>query len=389
MNERPTILFLPKWYPNHFDPQNGIFVQKHAIAISSFADVVVLFLCPSIDSSIKGIKKENPYPGITEYTFYYTSDTNSNIVIKTIQLIRYTYSLFKCLKVIRKNHKKIQITHAHIMLRTGVISLILKFFRKIPYIITEHWHGYLTGSFAQKNPVIKKITKIIVREAFAVTTVSDVLAEGMKKNKLYNKKYITIPNVIDFETAKPIQNNTDEIIILCVSDLEDKNKNISGIIKAFSAVKDKISNAVLHIIGGGSDEEKLKKLVKDLELDPIVVFYGRQPNDFAISKIQQCSFVVINSYIETFSVVSAEALACGKPIVATRCKGPESFLDETSTIWITPGNNDELKDALVKMSTNYTNYCPEKLQQIAKEKFSKEVVSLAFKNLYSDIVNLK
>lgn len=42
----------------------------------------------------------------------------------------------------------------------------------------------------------------------------------------------------------------------------------------------------------------------------------------------ECDFFVLNSNFETFSVVTAEALAYGKPVIATRCGGPEEFVNK-------------------------------------------------------------
>ena len=47
------VLFLPKWYPDRNDPQNGIFIRKHALAVSGFCDVKVLRIARDSDMSPK------------------------------------------------------------------------------------------------------------------------------------------------------------------------------------------------------------------------------------------------------------------------------------------------------------------------------------------------
>jgi hypothetical protein len=49
-------------------------------------------------------------------------------------------------------------------------------------------------------------------------------------------------------------------------------------------------------------------------------------NTAVLDRMAVCGTVIINSNVETFSKVTGEALALGKPVIATRCGGPEAFI---------------------------------------------------------------
>lgn len=81
----------------------------------------------------------------------------------------------------------------------------------------------------------------------------------------------------------------------------------------------------LILLGKGSDEYKIRQLIKDLDLGDKVVLAGFQANPYPWLK--KAKFLVLSSDYEGFSLVIAEALACGTPVVSTNCaSGPEEIL---------------------------------------------------------------
>ena len=93
----------------------------------------------------------------------------------------------------------------------------------------------------------------------------------------------------------------------------------------------------------------------------------------------------MNSRFETFSLICAEALSCGKPVIATRCGGPEEFIDSSNGILIPVNDTDALKAAILQMSKNYSNYSPEQLRNQAAKQFNSESVGNSFDLVYSTL----
>ncbi|MCX6272055.1 MAG: glycosyltransferase, partial [Bacteroidetes bacterium] len=166
-----------------------------------------------------------------------------------------------------------------------------------------------------------------------------------------------------------------------------RNKNIIAGIEAIGQLRKKYEKVEYHIIGGGEDEALIRQ--KAGELDPggeWIFFYGRRENTFVLDFMRTIDFILTNSRIETFSVATAEALAMGKPVVATRSGGPEFFVNEHNGILINPGDQKELSAALEKMTLTFNTYDPKAISAEVLEKYGGKSVGLEFYNLYKEIL---
>ena len=74
----------------------------------------------------------------------------------------------------------------------------------------------------------------------------------------------------------------------------------------------------------------------------------------------------------------------GKPVVSTRCGGPEEFLDESNSILVQPRNNDELTLALLEMAVICRNFDAKQLSHQTGQRFGKETVLKMWKTFYDN-----
>jgi len=147
-----------------------------------------------------------------------------------------------------------------------------------------------------------------------------------------------------------------------------------------------IGNTQLDIIGSGKNYDEYVALVEVLGMNSQINFHGSKENTEVFNILQRSHVLILNSYFETFSIICAEALLCGIPVIATRCGGPESFLNDTTGILIDIGNNDQLTEAMVSIINNYESYSSEKLIQVA-EQFSIKTIGDQLNEEYNRIMN--
>ncbi|MFM7726999.1 MAG: glycosyltransferase, partial [Flavobacteriales bacterium] len=144
----------------------------------------------------------------------------------------------------------------------------------------------------------------------------------------------------------------------------------------------------LHIIGGGPDRAFLESMSAQLGLKSSqVVFEGLQPNHIVYQRIRECSFLIMNSRFETFSSVCTEALCCGKPVIATRCGGPQEYIGPEQGVLITPDNQQELIDGINWMVEHHMKFIPEDLAQYADKKFGYESIGQRFSRWYQAVLH--
>ena len=98
-----------------------------------------------------------------------------------------------------------------------------------------------------------------------------------------------------------------------------------------------------------------------------IQFLGRMKNEDVLTEIAQHHAIIINSRIETFSVVALEALAAGKPLIYTKCGGPTELIPSDCGFSIPIDNNYELQSSILKMISDYHRFDPIELQQTVNE----------------------
>ncbi len=394
------ILFLNKWYPNLDNPNSAIFIRKHAKAVSFFANIVSFHISPS--------KKINKLFKIDKFL-----DENIETIIiyykKTFfvfDLFLYLISIIVGIFILSKNYRKIDLIQVNITASLLLfIALYFKFLKNVKFIILEHSTFYpRIVNNVDKLDIIKRILLIFIKwfSLFSegIICVSESLKDSMQKVGFKGKFYI-IPNVVfeGNENIKIIDNNSElkfEIKIISVSNLIDKTKNISNLLKGFGIFLDtykeefKDSKIILDIYGDGKDREKLIKLANELNLlNENVFFKGAIDNKKLKELMVNYDFFVMFSKVETFSVATLEAMLCGLPVIATKSGGPEEYLKPQYGILIDNNNIHQLVNAFYFMCKNYQKFDKRRISDFVKENYSYENISSKFKKLYESILNVK
>jgi glycosyltransferase involved in cell wall biosynthesis len=383
---RKKILHLPKWYPHPADPQNGVFIQKQIDAIPPEFFNTVLFVKSAIQDKLIEVKpsREN---GVIVFRVYFREYQGSKFLKPLVHLLRYLKGFRKGLKLVQVPRKP-DLIHAHVLLRTGLLAWYSSRKFKCKYIVSEHWSGFITGAFSEKNFIYRKLSMLVLTRAERIILVSETLKSAFVKLGVPEEKIEIVPNVVEVYKVPGDRVNIsikNKVVMLSVADLVDDIKKISEVIEVVADLSKK-HYLEYWIVGEGVDRQMLEDLAKTKGLSgDDVKFHGRKTNEEVLKIISLCDFLVLNSVTETFSVVAAEALLGGKPVVATRCGGPETFVNDKNGILIDVGNRQQLKDAIEKMATSYQSYNPKDLKEEVRRKFSAEVVGQQLKIVYNEV----
>lgn len=376
---------IAKWYPYQEDPQFGVFIQKHAQAISLENKVAVIYAYSKEGQKEKYRTEIIHRNDLLEVVISYKKSIG--IFGGILNGIRY----FKAVNFGRKKttalFKKPDLIHAYILLRTAVLARYFSFVYKIPYVINEQWSGYATGKFSRLPHFKKHLTKILVQRSSGLISVSDFLLSNMHSCGIRHTREIVIPNSI--EAVEQIKSSDEKTVnVLLVADLVDEIKNISAVIRAVAKLKFDNPDFVLRIIGQGVDREQLVETARELGvLNSHVIFEGLKSNEEVYSYLGKCDFLVMNSRFETFSLICCEALSCGKPVLATRCGGPQEFIDEECGILIDVNDEDALTENFLFMLKNFKRFDSHKIISKVKTRFSKEKISGMFSGFYDKVLN--
>ena len=380
VNDRKHIVFLARWYPHRYDPMFGLFVQRHAEAAALYNDISVVYVHPD-DNPVEKYEIVNEQHGtdaihrVSTIRIYYKKSKS-----KIINLFRF----FRANKLALKHLPKPDIIHVHVLTRLGIIARWQKLVHGTPYIITEHWSRYLPGN--DFNGFFRKwATKIVVKHASVITTVTENLANAMQSHGLKNPNYMVLPNVVDTNIfqIKPHDNAVPKIIH--VSCFEDKSKNISGLLESLRLLKDRNIDFKAVLIGDGMDYESMKQKAASMQLNDRVTFTGMLQGNELVDVIASGDFLVLSSNYENMPVVILEAFACGLPVVSTNVGGIAEIVDESNGILVPPHDSEKLADAMRKMLQSFKNYDANTLREGIIKKFSNDAVGKLLNDIYKNL----
>jgi glycosyltransferase involved in cell wall biosynthesis len=386
MKSSLRILFLARWYPDRYDPMPGLFIQRHAEVVAEFADVAVLYLRAAPNQPLGfEIVQTNENKVVTVKVYYGTRSILPAIISKPFNGLLFAIAFFKAYIYLLSKWNKPDIIHVNVLTRLGLFALWLRCFKGINYVITEHWSRYLPVTGTYKGFFRKVFTKIVVRNASAVSTVSENLANAMKSHGLLNDNYIVLPNVVD----------TDEYIIdlekldsskkrfIHISCFEDRSKNISGILRTIGKLAKTRNDFECFMVGEGIDLEKLKIYAAELGLpETTFKFAGLLENSDVVEAYQSSEFMVMFSNYENMPVVISEAFACGLPVIATSVGGIPEYINHENGRVVKPKDEKELLEAFTFMLDHSSEFNRNKIRQQAIDIFGKQAVTSKLQQLY-------
>ncbi|MBD3285354.1 glycosyltransferase [candidate division WOR-3 bacterium] len=386
------VLFLASFFPAEREPLAGLFIKKHAQAAARYADQYVLSvrLVADLDGGAFDLKvvKENGLKIVKV-----RCKTVRSLIPKLsyiIDLVRYFRGSLLGYQRILKIWGKPDIVHLNVSWPAGFLALYLSIMKKIPYILSEHWSGYVaqTGSFKAIPVFVKRIIRLIFKRAKVVTAVSGYLSRSLVNHRLVRRNPRIVPNVVQIPEEPGRKTKPKRIIrALTVSLLHDESKNLSGLINAFKGISRKYPDVRLDILGDGQDRDMLINLARNLGLlNRRVFFQGYVPNDQLHEWFQKANFFVLNSNYETFSVATAEAIVHGVPVVLTRCGGPEEFVNEDVGILVDKKDIKDLTEGLIFMVNNWQKYDRLKLNNYIKRMMSPDIVGRRFLRIYEEVL---
>ncbi|MBK9291173.1 MAG: glycosyltransferase [Bacteroidetes bacterium] len=380
-SQKLHVLYLPRWYPNRYDPMPGLFIRRHAEAVSSFCQVSVVYVHAD-DKRSRGYEVvETNEPGLTTFVIYFPKSFS-----RLLNLWRFLRANFLGIRLVRRKHGVPDLIHVHVLTRLALIAWWYKVRYGIPYLITEHWSRYIPSRNEFKGLVRKGLTRFLVRRASMLTTVTQNLARAMQAHKMTNQDVRILPNVVDTARFQPAARKRDfPRQIVHVSCFEDRSKNISGLLRALKSLRQQRTDFECVLIGEGMDFDAIKQQALSLDMLEYVRFTGLIEGQELAEQLAQGHFLVLFSNYENLPVVIPEALACGLPVVATDVGGISELINPSNGMLVPPGDEQKLVWAMDRMLNMLASFDAAELRNCVVETNSKEAVGRLLHEWYREI----
>ncbi|MDZ7361392.1 MAG: glycosyltransferase [candidate division KSB1 bacterium] len=381
---RLKILVIASWYPNETAPANGIFIQDQAQVLAQKYDVAVL--APRmvgwreiLRGKFGGASQLEPADGLLV--------CRERVLAPMPRAPGLTYR--RWLAAAQKGFSKLltqwgkpDLIHAHVVLPGGLAAVRLGRQQAIPVVLTEHTSPF---SVHLKTATLRRWVRETLSQANRVIAVSPALARQIHAFD-DGVKIDVIGNVIQTDFFIPAQTATRTPARFLSIGLLTKQKGMRYLLQAAKQLVQNGVTAFELIIGGdGPERPQLERLARSLSLAERCRFTGMLTREQVKNLMQQSDALVMSSLHETFCLVLAEAMACGKPVIATRCGGPEFLVTSETGVLVEVANPEALAAAMADFIHGRFQYDAQKIRRHLVERFGEAVFLRHIDAIYEQV----
>ncbi|PWT96644.1 MAG: hypothetical protein C5B52_15250 [Bacteroidetes bacterium] len=383
-----NILWLASWYPHYNDSFNGDFIKRHALALSKYNELTLIYLTTnSLDKKFDGVKTSHNREGsLRELIAEYSRPKQEGLIGKLRSFLKYN-SYFK--QIVEEHIAKKgvpDIVHVQVPFRAGWIGIWLKRKYKIPLVVTEHWAGYdrqNPDNYFTRGYYFKYLVGRTLKAADYITPVSEDLAERLKSifGKMRSK---VIPNSVDTDLFYPGNNSSLKFRFVHNTSPDDLHKNTVGVLEALGKLKEVNTNWECVIFGKPS--HGVMEKASELGLNGMVEFLGLISHERVAEIMRGASAFINFSNFENQPCSILEALCCGLPVIASRVGGIAEVIDEENGLLIAPRQINSLYNAMYSLVGGDIVFFKDEIAKNAKKKFSEASIGREFFDFYSEIL---
>ena len=258
------------------------------------------------------------------------------------------------------------------------------------------FHGAVDAN--DKDKMVKCKIKIVNYGSKRIVLVSESLHEFfVERMGVSRKRAITIYNGIDFERFKTTGNDSlrnelglaqDDVLIGSVGNIRSA-KSYDILLHSAARIIKRYPRCKFVVVGQGSGRlyNDLLNLRDRLSLKKEVFFLGFRSN---ISEIlNNLDIFLLTSTSEGFSISTVEAMACGVPVVATKCGGPEEIIvNNENGILAQVGDERDLAKGVTRLIENgrFRKKIVASARQTVSSKFKLSSMIARYDRIYSTVL---
>lgn len=396
-----NLFLLPSWYPGTTQPLGGVFTQEQAQALAELApDInVIASLWGQGDGHLSVRRPAQMLKRLLWRANQQTDQIQQRSGVWEVFNPKLYWShrlpwagAHQFLKVNRRNFQlaqqrfgKIDLIHAHVSYPGGYIASLLAQEFKLPYVLTEHMSPFPFPNLMRDGQPFPEIARAF-NQAAAAIAVSPSLADRIAS--FGYPRPVVIPNLVNEHAFSPGQPSPEKTMFFTLCGISAQ-KGIDHLLDAIALWNPPADRFEFHIGGDGPQRAAYQAKAQALGLDDRVHWLGPVSRKQAPALFRDCHIFVMPSRHETFGVVYAEAIASGKPIIATRCGGPESIVNAANGQLVDVGDVAGLARAMAHVAAQWHNYDPQAIRQDFESRFSRQAVVQQLRALYNQVLKVE
>ncbi len=185
------------------------------------------------------------------------------------------------------------------------------------------WNRGMTRVVSRMEPMALRLaSKVFVENRYAEERIAEIVGPS---------RVARAPVGVDVTAFCPAGNYSPDGYLFVVGRMNDPRKNAGFLLRSYARLRAAMPAAPPLVIAGEAPNLMVKQTVAEHRLDGHVRFVHNPTRDQLIGLYQKAALLLLPSAEEGFGIVAVEAMACGIPVVATKCTGPEEIIDEDET----------------------------------------------------------
>lgn len=364
------VLLVPSWYPAHPGDPAGSFFRDQALGLKRRGHQVGV-IAPALIPIPKARRLREP---LTRDEFDHGVATYRGRMLNVLPRVPYASpELFiqQGMRLFRRyveRHGRPDVMHAHSMLNGGLLAARIRREYGIPFVVTEHATGFARKTF---RPWQLRIAARAASTAGARIAVSEPFVELLTDQLGGQWRYI--PNIVAPEfTDSPLTCPPAGPFTVVNASFLTPKKDIAVLLEAFAQAFP-TGDERLRIAGDGPERTALEARATQLGVRQRVEFLGQISHDQVVELMRSSHAYALSSTFETFGVVLIESLALGRPVVATRCGGPESIVEPGDGFLIDVGDTSAMAKSLRELRDS-DQFVPAELRERCVSRFGVDAV---------------
>lgn len=253
-------------------------------------------------------------------------------------LLAYLSASIKATKRLRPD-----VVHAHWWFPGGVIGAIASLLTRTPLVITLHG----SDVHIAERPGLRKLARLTLRRAKVIGVVSEALRrEVIDLLNVDPAKVVVLPMPVQMPVPADLAPPADPppLRLVCVGRLA-REKGFGVLLDALGMLDGPVE---LDVFGDGPAGDELRAAAKPF--GDAVRFHGARPRAEIATSLASAHALVVPSLREGLGMVALEALAVGRPVIASGVGGlVETVVDGDDGILVPPGDPRALADALHRL----------------------------------------
>lgn len=346
---RRRVLVVPSWYPDDKAPWAGGFFEEQALQLAEIFEVAVL--APELVSFRAGVRLAAPWRlrrevrrGLMVFRLAVCRNPWGPLAATYPRLRR---AATRARRLICRDWGEPDLIHAHVVLPAGWIAPLLRPDPSIPVVLTEHCGAHTL-------PFESAVERSLVCEALSAADRVLAVGPGVAERLLdlgCDRPVDVVGNLVRTRffspSARPaLAGMSHRIRFLSLAAFRPV-KGLEDLVRACRLLLDRgVEDFEVNVGGDGPERFAVEGLAASLALGDRFRALGWLTREQTREALQACDVFVTVSHAETFGIAAAEAVACEKPVISTRCGGPDLYLPDQAGLLIPPRDPVALADAM-------------------------------------------